>query len=220
MSSQNLAVRFLAVVLVTALAAGLAGCTTPTATVVPTVDTQPTLIAVRTEAAKTVIADATKNAPPTATPVTPTSTPAATSTPLPTATLAVTNTPVPSPTATFIPWTLTPTLAPYNCVVTESSPALNANYTAGANFDAKWVVKNTGTQTWLAKETDLRYSTGTKMQKTVDGLDMTTNVAPNESYTFLVDMVAPATAGTYEASWIVITGKNTICTLRVKIVVP
>ena len=220
MSSKFLAMRFAVMIMAAALIAGLTGCSAPTATAVPTVDMQPTLNAVRTEVVKTIVADATRNAPPTATLIPPTITPAATSTPQPTATLAATSTLVPTATATYIPWTLTPTKSAFNCSVTSSSPAQGQKYTAGDNFDVQWVVKNTGTQTWLKGETDLRYSTGTKMQKTIDGLDITSSVAPEGSYTFGLDMVAPGSSGTYEASWIIITGKITICTLKVKIIVP
>jgi hypothetical protein len=34
-----------------------------------------------------------------------------------------------------------------------------------------------------------------------------------------MDMVAPATAGTYTSTWVIITGKITICTLTYSIVV-
>jgi hypothetical protein len=202
------------------LAASLAACSAPTATVAPTVDLQPTLNAVQTQAAQTVIANVTKNAPPTATPVTPTNTPAATSTPVPTATLASTNTLVPTATITYAPWTLTPSPAPYSCAITSASPAAGASISVGGSYDGNWVIKNTGTQTWLHKETDIRFLSGTNMQKAaLTAIDMTADVTPGSSYTVLIDMLAPATASTYSATWVVITGKNTICTLTYTMIV-
>ena len=219
MSSTKSVLRFMAVIV---LAASLVACTAPTATVVPTavVDLQPTFNAIQTQSAQTVIANVTKNAPPTATVVPPTSTPAVTNTPMPTATLAATNTLVPTATITFAPWTLTPTQAPYSCSITEFSPKATDSFTVGANFDGKWIVKNTGTQTWMHQETDVRFTTGTNMnKKALAGIDTTTDVAPNASYTIAMDMVAPATAGTYTSTWVIITGKITICTLNLTVVV-
>ncbi len=213
-----------ALMFVVVLMAGLVGCTSPTAaptlpTTAPTVDLQPTLNAVQTQAVQTAVANITRNAP-TALPPTPITPPTQTS--AVTATLAATNTPLPptaAPTATFVPWTLTPTTAPYSCAVLESSPKATDTFAVSTNFDAKWVIKNNGLNKWLKEETDVRYSTGTKMQKKGDIQDLTTNVANGESYTVTMDMVTPADVGTYQFTWVVITGKITICQLNLTIVV-
>jgi hypothetical protein len=224
MSSPKLVLRLLAAITLVAI---LAGCSnTPTATTVaPTTaptsnnqqNLQPTFNAISTQAAQTVIANLTQNAP-TATPVTPTNTALPSATPVPS------NTPLPpaKATATFAPWTLTPTPAAYACSITSVAPVANTQLTTGANFDGIWVVKNTGTQKWLGAETDVRFSSGTNFQKGgLTGLDLKNDVAPNESYTAGMDMVVPSTtgAGTYTSSWILITGKITICTLSITVVV-
>jgi hypothetical protein len=221
MSSPKLVLRLLAAITLVAILAGCSNAPTATTAAPTTAPTnnqqnlQPTFNAIATQAAQTVIANLTQNAP-TATPVTPTNTA------LPSATPAPSNTPLPpaTQTATFVPWTLTPTPAAYACSITSVSPSANSQYTSGANFDGIWVVKNTGTQKWLSAETDARWSSGEKLQKSGDIQDLKNDVAPNESYTVSMDMVAkPTSVGTYTTTWVLITGKITICTLNITIVV-
>lgn len=206
MSNRKLLFKIIVgVVLVTALM----GCTspTPTPTLAPTVDLQPTLNAVKTQSAATVIADLTKNAP-TATKTTVPTIP--TNTPRPTATVKATNTLLPL-------WTKTPTQPSGSCTVTESSPKPNEVIAPGASFDGKWVVKNIGDGKWLANETDIRYASGTKFQSSGDVIDLKNDVDEEESYTVIVDMVAPATAGTYVTTWVVNRGGQVICSMPLTI---
>lgn len=215
---------FQKVLVVIALAAILAGCSspTPTATVMPTVDQQPTLNAVRTQVAQTVVADLTKNAP-TATPVTPTATAQPTQTQVP-----PTDTPVPptaaptaKPTATYIPWTATPlyTATPVAnaCSITDVTPKSTDNLAKRADFDGKWVVKNIGSRTWETESVDIVYKSGTKMQKYTDSQDLKTAVPYNGTLTVIVDMTAPADAGTYNTTWAIVRGSTTICTLNLTV---
>lgn len=195
----------------------LAGCAAPTATPVPTVDMAPTLVALQAQAVQTVYAQMTASAP-TATPVTPTST--ATNTLVPTQTF----TPAPptaTPTATFRPWTLTPAYSAtpntYSCKVTSVSPASNSEIKVGESFDGKWVVKNTGTKTWTTNEMDISFASGTNFQKSGATLvDLGADVAPDNSYTVVIDMVAPANTGTYSTSW-TMNQEGVVCTLNLTI---
>lgn len=228
MSVKQMVWRLLVVL---TLAGLLAGCSSPTATVAPTVaptaaataaatvDLQPTFNAIKTQSAATIIANLTQNAP-SATSVTPAT---ATKPPLPTATPAPSSTPLPRATATatavLIPWTLVPTQAAYSCIVTDYSPKTTVSYPPSSNFDVQWVVKNTGTQRWLASETDFRYVDGEKMQKKGDIVDLKTDVAPNESYTVGIDMVAPTATGTYRITWQLTYGKVSICSMNLSVVI-
>jgi hypothetical protein len=229
MSSKQMGLRILAVFVLTAILVGCANTTATVAPVVPTAvstlaqlptsDLQSTLDLVKTQAAGTVIAGLTQNAP-SDTPVLPTGTPTAT------ATTAPTSTPLPPtayPTATYIPWTLTPiytaTSAAYNCTITSVSPKATDTIKTGADFDGNWVAKNTGTQPWLKSDVDLKYITGTKFQTKGDLFDFKSDVAVNDSYTAIVDMVAPADAGTYYATWAFVRSGVTICTLNLTVVV-
>ncbi len=220
--------KILAVILTAAILAGCAlqsNVQAPTntpataATAAPTIDLQPTLDQVKTQAAQTVVANLTLNAP-TATPVTPTST----ATPTPTITL--TFTPVPPtarPTATYIPWTATPIYTPtpkaYDCVITDFSPKATDQIKVSTDFDGRWVVTNTGTQTWAKTEVDFKYVTGTKFQVHGDVFDLKADVAPGTSYTVIVDMKTPADAGSYQTTWAIVQGSLNICTLNLTVTV-
>lgn len=229
MSSKQLGLRILAVVIMVTI---LAGCTNTTATPTqvtaptnaPTGISQPTLDLVKTQVAQTIIANLTQSAP-SATPNLPTNTPLPTYTPLPTTAPLPTDTPVPTlkPTATFIPWTSTPiytaTLTTYNCSVTDVSPKSTDTIKTGVDFDGKWVAKNTGSKSWLAADVDLKYISGTKFQTKGDIYDSKSDTASGSSYTAIVDMVAPSSAGTYTATWALVRSGVNICTLNLKVVV-
>lgn len=206
MSNRKLLFKIIVgVVLVTALM----GCAspTPTPTLAPTVNIQQTLNAVKTHTAATVIADLTKNAP-TATKTTAPKIP--TNTARPTITLKATNTLLPL-------WTKTPTQPSGSCTVTESSPKPDEVIAPSGNFDGKWVVKNVGDGKWLANESDIRYASGTKFQTSGDVIDLKNDVDEEESYTVIVDMVAPATAGTYVTTWVIYRGGQVICSMPLSI---
>ncbi len=215
MSSKFLMLRVMALVAISAI---LVGCASPTAiipTAVATLDLQPTLNAVKTQSAQTVVANLTQNAP-TAAPATATSTPnpTATGTPVPTATIAL---PTSTSTATFIPWTLTPTVGAFSCVVTSVSPKTTDKLGPTADFDATWVIKNAGTQTWAHGEIDIAYVSGTKFQTGGDLMDMAADVTPGNTYTIAVDMKTPADAGTFTAVWTVSKGSDVLCTLNLTV---
>lgn len=218
MKSNLMALRILGGLL---LIAALAGCGSPasTPTPAPTVDLQPTISAIQTQAVSTMIVNLTRSAP-TVTPTlaaTPTPASTATSTPAPT------NTPLPSPTATatFKPWTLTPsaTLSPYRCTITEFSPALNTSFDANTDFDARWTIKNTGDQPLLANEVDIVYVSGTKLQESGSGIDLKSDIAVGGTFTAVIDMRSPAGSGTYSTIWAVTRGSDTLCTMGLTIVV-
>jgi hypothetical protein len=233
MKFASLAFRFAAVAL---LAVVLMGCATQTVvpilpTVQPTVDLQPTLNAVQTQAAQTVIANLTKNAP-TAAPVKPTNTLAPTATAAPTATQAPTSAPAtaaptaapttaPSATAGVKLWTLTPTLSTYNCVVLSATPLKSAVLAPYQDFDGVWTLLNSGSEMWNNADLDIIYRSGTRMQKKADvnEVSFTTNVLHNEQYTVIVDMRAPAEAGVYTTTWAIVRGSRDVCTLNVTVTV-
>ena len=217
MSSKHIALRLLGLV---AIAAIMVGCASPTAIstpVAPTVDQQPTFNAVKTQAVQTVVSDLTKNAP-TAAPIIPTNTPNPTSTGTPVST-ATPEMPTKTATATFIPWTLTPTIGALSCSVTSVSPKATDKLSPTTDFDANWVIKNNGTQTWQHKETDIHYVSGTKFQKNGDLLDMSSDVTIGNSYTVTIHMNSPADAGTYTSTWAVAMGKDILCNLNLTVVV-
>jgi hypothetical protein len=179
----------------------LTGCRAePTAapTAIPTIDPQPTYDVVSTQAVATAFTDLTLNAP-TATVIPPTDTPTPTFTPGPT------NSPQPTATATqvFIPWTKTPTSTQpaYGCVVTNVSPQSSDTIKVDQDFDGTWTIKNSGTTTWSNGNVDVRYVDGTKFQTGGDLYDLSSDVAPNGTYTVVIDMKAPSSDGSFTSTW-------------------
>ena len=232
MKNTRITLRILAMVAIMTILAGCSIATTAVvATAVPTEIQASTVSAIMTQAANTVFANLTKNAV-TDTPALPTNTLAPSGTPLPTNTPFPTSTPLPPPataTATLIPWTRTPiftstpvytaTLTTYNCTLSDASPKSTNKITPGMDFDGQWVVKNTGSETWLHTEIDLKYVSGTKFQTKGDLFNLNSDVAKNESYTVIVDMLAPATVGTYYATWTLAHGSLSFCTMNLTLVV-
>ena len=186
----------------------------------PTVDTAPTLNAVRTQAAETVEAELASQ--PTATSLPPTSTLAPSATELPTFTPVPTEVPViptstPPPTNTPAPqiiYTNTPT--DYTCTITASSPASGYTFVPGADFDARWTVKNTGNKTWATSEIDYRFLSGEATYAAQSGYDIPKNVAPGESVEIIVDMLAPTTVGNHSTTWSLSYGSSAFCTLPLR----
>jgi hypothetical protein len=211
MSIKNLTLKITGGFLLIAV---LASCSSPTAipilTLAPTVNIQPTLDAVKTQSALTVIAYLTQNAPTITPTASPTSTPTYTSTPQFT----------PTKTNTLLPlWTKTPTQSVWGCEITSFSPALNASLNSSTDFDASWVVKNTGSTKWLQNDIDIRYSSGDKLQKSGDTIDLKKDVSTGESYTVAVNMRTPTDSGSHTTTWTVNRGTQAICTMTLTIVV-
>ncbi len=148
--------------------------------------------------------------------ITETIAPTATFTPLATWTpIAPTFTNTPKP--TIAKPTATATQANYSCEVTSTSPTAGTKITVNTDFDAAWVVKNTGIKNWEVGYVDLRYVDGTKMQTKADLFDITTAVAKGSTLNVIVDMKAPATAGKYSANWILTMEGTVMCKLTVNI---
>jgi hypothetical protein len=209
------------------LAALLPGCSfgnlpTPAAA---TVDPRPTFEAIQTQSAQTVVAELTRNAPqvqpaqPTATQVVITATQVLpTDTAVPTVIPSFTAVP-PTPTFTRVPPTLPPaaTNTPVNvgCKITDQSPAFGDDFPKEADFDGRWVVKNTSTSAWASSAVDVKYISGTKFQTKVDIFDLKSDVAVDGSITIVVDMLTPKTNGRYSTTWALVQGGTTLCTLGI-----
>ena len=227
MSSKTIGSKLMVAIVITTMLAScnIAGPTQgPTAA--STSDQQATLDLIRTQVAQTIVANPTE-IPPTDTPALPTNTPTITYTPTNTVTPLPTNTPLPPtalPTKTLVPWTSTPvytaTSTAYNCTITEVSPNATTTVKKGVDFDGRWVVKNTGTETWLKGDIDIKYISGIKFQIAgEDILDLKSDVAHDASYTVIVDMVAPTTVGSYVATWALVRSNTTVCTLPLTVIV-
>ena len=155
----------------------------------------------------------------------------------PTVTLLPTNTFLPSetPTATFIfilPTSTVPSSTPtpeptqegsaggaqFACRIDSQSPADNAVFAQGADFDAVWQVTNTGSNGWDATSADYRYVSGDKIHKT-PAYDFSKTVGVGKTTNIIVDMKAPGSNGTYSTTWKISIGKTKFCTMKLTIVV-
>jgi len=150
-------------------------------------------------------------------------------TPTITPTLTTMPTEIPSSTPTFIfilatstvP-SSTPTLdqssEPYDCRVLSQSPVDETSFVPGIAFQARWQVRNIGTQTWGVNTADYRFTGGTKFHKT-SVYDMSKSVPPGEQVDIFVEMWAPMDPGTYTTTWKIKVGKTEFCPMKLKIIV-
>ena len=112
------------------------------------------------------------------------------------------------------PPTPTPTPVVTNaCQIVSTTPSQSMK--PKADFDAVWTLKNTGTSTWSHTEVDYRYYSGEKIYKRGSAYDLPKDVKPSETIRIVVDMVAPAKAGTYKTEWL-LTG---LCSLPLTVTV-
>jgi len=167
----------------------LAGCgssesdTTPTPNVTQayqTVEARLTEASARTPAA-------TPTTPPTNTPPPP---------PSPTSTLAVTNTTAPTNTTGAVASTCDVAAAgnPIDVTIPDDT-----QMTPGKTFTKTWRLQNAGTCTWTKSYTIALFS-GDGMGA-AGSISLPADVSPGQSVDISVDMIAPATAGTYQGNW-------------------
>lgn len=223
-------IKPLLLVLLVALLIVLSGCNPaqPVPQATSTID--PAAIAatsdvLRTQVAGTVVGGMTQTAeanPPTATPLPteePTTPPTATTAP---ATLTPPPTiVVPAATATrrvILP-TATPTQGKFQCIVTEQSITYNMKVQAGVDFDARWKIKNVGTDSWASGAMDYVYVDGDRLHTGDDAYDLNQEVKTGKTTDIIVDMIAPKDSGRYNTTWAVTQDGTTVCTLRIDIIV-
>ncbi len=77
-------------------------------------------------------------------------------------------------------------------------PFDNEVFHHGDKFDVKWTILNTGTATWAAGK-DLTYFSGPQMTSIT--FEQLPEVKPGNSYSVVLDAVAPSTPGHYVMTW-------------------
>jgi hypothetical protein len=167
----------------------------------PTVPPSPTLDTnmLFTQAAQTVVAGLTQNAP-TLTP-----------------TLAATNTPLPSmtplggvlptlPPLSTLPPLATSTVQGYSgadkAEYITQSPADYASVKTGQVFNITWRLQNVGTTTWTPSYVYRFYSAIAKLPTAANGYNLTTTVPPKGFVDLTVVATAPSSPGTYDTRWV------------------
>lgn len=126
----------------------------------------------------------------------------------------VTDTPLPPPTfPTNTP--AAPVVKPlYSCFVVTRSPANLEEIRAGAPFEIRWTVINTGSRTWNSG-VDVKFESGVKMTN-ASRVEIPVSLAPNESYKISLSAHAPGKKGVQRMTWVV---EGNMCFAQVVIVV-
>ncbi|MFZ5820976.1 MAG: NBR1-Ig-like domain-containing protein [Chloroflexota bacterium] len=153
--------------------------------------------------------------PPTATPTStplPTNTPPDTPTPTATVILFVFSSP------TFTPTTPPPKSAGAGCELITQEPPNDTVLGPKINFETYWTVKNTGDESWLDTSADFRYQSGTDISKK-DVIDLPNSVGVGSEVTLKVSMKTPEKPGAYTTNWALTSGRATLCTLSLRIIV-
>ena len=224
--------RFAVLSLILIIGLLLSGCNYQIQRMTPTVD--PGVMQATVNAAVAQVVQATAYSLTSTAAAMPTSTSTTTATLEPTATATATATATPEPTATatatvaiptatntYIPPTQKPaaTATPVNylCSLVSVSPASGTKMSTGADYDASWKVRNTGSKDWQVGYVDLVYVSGTKMQTKGDIFDVNVALARGAETTVAIDMLAPASAGKYTDTFQLVMEGTVMCVLPVTI---
>lgn len=111
-----------------------------------------------------------------------------------------TATPQASPTATGVPSTATPPCYAARYVYDETYPD-GTRVDPGQAMAKTWRLQNVGTCDWRAGQFELFFAGGDRMNATTP-LTITYSVPAGGYANFTVNMVAPATPGTYHGDWV------------------
>jgi hypothetical protein len=127
----------------------------------------------------------------------------------------------PTPRYTYTPTTPAPGS---QCQIVFQDPLPKKVVAAGTDFDGTWTIKNIGASTWLKTEVDLKYISNTngKFHKPSypELSDLSADVAKDGTVKIIVDLLAPATSGTYTENWALVENTKTLCSMTFTIVVP
>jgi len=141
-----------------------------------------------------------------------------TTTALPTATYEIitliTDTPLPPPEQPTSAPAPPAVKQPYSCFVNTRSPANLEEIRAGAPFEIRWTVINTGTRTWNSG-VDVKFESGVKMTN-ASRVEIPVKLAPNESYKISLNANAPGKKGVQRMTWVV---EGNMCYAQVVITV-
>ena len=96
-----------------------------------------------------------------------------------------------------------PTAGPLACVLISQSPGDGTIYAPGTEFTMTWTLQNVGSATWDENTTDSNFlsAIGGSRLSSVDVFDLSTSVAPGATYSLVVPMRAPSSAGQYGETW-------------------
>ncbi len=148
---------------------------------------------------------------------------------------------VPSPTPTFTQIPPTPTFTPKPVVIVPTATATKPPTTSSseckvisakpqglkfkpeqADADMRAELKNVSDEIWKGNEIDFVLTgkiNGVEIHKGADVWDLGIDVAPDGTYIFILDLVAPDEEGTFGETWAMKLGNETLCSWSVYIIV-
>lgn len=110
-------------------------------------------------------------------------------------------TPLPTNTSAPVPVQQSNVQQPWSCFVLTLRPGYGEQIKAGASFEIRWQVKNTGTQTWN-NGIDVKYASGIQMTKP-QRVEIGKIMAPGDIYKISLTGKAPKNQGVQQMTWIV-----------------
>ena len=94
-----------------------------------------------------------------------------------------------------------------DCALVSQTPADGGSYPAGTAVSVTWVLKNTGTNPWLAGEADIAYQgaiNNVRISQGYDVYDIPQTVNPGQTLTLTGNGIAPSSSGSYGELWAII----------------
>ena len=120
-----------------------------------------------------------------------------------TADLPVVNAP-PPPAAVTTPPTNTTSA---DCALVSQTPGDGGSYSPNTAFTVTWVLKNTGTNAWVAGEADIVFQgaiNNVRISQGYDVFDIPNTVNPGQTLTLTGNGIAPSASGSYGELWSII----------------
>jgi hypothetical protein len=214
-------IRLVVILLALLVAAGCTPSFITPANPTPPPDLAITASVLQTQVANTVVAAVTRTAEAITTTPAPTETPfLETSTPTPTVFITPTAPPTSIPTTfvTLYP-SFTNTPGPWQCAITNQVLKWGAKVPRNVDMDARWTVKNVGTEDWESGGLKYEYVTGQKFFQHDSSYSINESVNKGESTDLVVDLLTPKVPGYYHMEWALRYGDTTLCILPVDIYV-
>ena len=102
----------------------------------------------------------------------------------------------------------------WDCRVISKSPPMGTVIKGGTDFNAVWVVENTGTKTWPKKGVDLAYHSGAHLHEGKPYRDIPRTIGPGGTIALTVPMTAPKLSKTYSTRWGLRVGRTDFCAAK------
>ncbi len=106
-----------------------------------------------------------------------------------------------------------------SCTVVYQNPEDETEKDRGEDFQTRWTLKNTSSNTWRSDSVDIRVTSGTRLHTGPDVYDLNSSTGANGLVDIIIPMEAPGSRGTFTENWALMQGNNFLCRFYVTIVV-